>query len=412
MYSFGDDQEFEAKNPDEIISCLKKIYKLENSSDEMFLNKMKSIASGWSGANLNVHCNLLFVKSLEEFGFLVNLSNQSERQRSELLSNWSETGFGTIDFGKLTSGQLAAQTKLALRFREIAKSVTMHNLEETLNCEIGGTHYQKRYALLTDELQKIPLKTLHLILKTIEILGFTGPESGDLHTHVYIGFPDKLFDFAVMWQFNLNLPMGLEFVRASLVYCADLLTQHPNHRHDLISDYLPSQRVPTQPKLYFAYGSNMDHQQMLSRCPSAEFVGLASLKNFEYYIDNRGVASLKPKYGATTSGVVWDVQDSSDWVALDRYEGVASNFYKRHSTVVNFGGQSLICQGYISTTPELGRPRSGYQEKITESVIFHKNYYEKEYSKMDRETASELGWDCYEYPFKLWQSEMNSWLGS
>ena len=412
MSNWGERYEFEAKNSDEIISCFKKIFNQESASDETLLQKLKSMALSWSGANLNVMCNRSFVKSLKNSGYLINLSNQCEKERTALLSRWSETGFGEIDYGRLTSGQLEVHTKLALNFKEIAKNLNVNNLAETLNYEIGGTHYQKRYELLTDEVQKTPLKTLHFIFKTIELLGFKNPAHKDLYNCLYIGFPEKLFDFAIMWQFNLNLPMGLEFVRASLVYCADLLTQHPNHRHDLISDYLPSKRVLTEAKLYFAYGSNMDHQQMLNRCPSAEFVGLASLKNFEYYVDNRGVASLKPKCGATTWGVVWDIQNPSDWDVLDQYEGVSSNFYKRHSVVANFGDQSLVCQGYISTTPQLGRPRSGYQEKIMESVLFHKKNYEKEHSKMNSETASELGWDCYEYPFKLWQREMTSWLGS
>ena len=41
----------------------------------------------------------------------------------------------------------------------------------------------------------------------------------------------------------------------------------------------------------------------------------------------------------------------------------------------------------------------------------HDHGKEKEKGK-DGETASERGWDGYEYPFELWYSEMKSWLGA
>ena len=412
MSNWGEQQEFEAKHPDEIVCCLKKVFRRENESDPVFLRNLASDATIWSGAKLNAQCNRSFVKSIKDTNLLVDLSNQSEEQKTALLSQWSENGFTDIHFGKLTARQLETHTRLALKFRKIANSLNDHKLAEILSCELDGADYLNRYELLTDKQQLTPSAILNFVMTTIQAEAVANPAAAHVFPSIYTEFPGALHDYAVMWQFTLNRLMGKEFIRSALHFLADLLTQHPSHRHDLISGYLPTKTVPIEAKLYFAYGSNMDHKQMLNRCPGAEFVGLASLKNFEYYIDGRGVASVNPKHGATTWGAVWDIQDSSDWEVLDQYEGVSSNIYKRLAIEADFGGQLETCQVYISTTPQLGVPRFGYQEKITETVIFHKKLYEKKLSKMDGETASELGWDGYEYPFELWYSEMKSWLGA
>ena len=87
--------------------------------------------------------------------------------------------------------------------------------------------------------------------------------------------------------------MDKEFFQAGLNLFADFLQFNPSICHDLYSQYAPVTRISDHANLYFAYGSNMDMQQMRSRCPSARFIGLSNIKNFEYYIDKRGVASLR-----------------------------------------------------------------------------------------------------------------------
>ena len=412
MFDFGEVYEFEAKNCNEVVSSLKKILRREDQSDKTFCERMRSDAVSWNGADLRTQCNRTFVKSLTDAEALINLSEQSEKQKTSFLSKWSDNGFGDLHFDKQTSRQLEVNKKLALNFREIAYSLDEFKLAEVLNCKLDGAHYLKRYKLLTNAKQRIPEAFLSFVLTTIRDEELVNPAASYLFNYIYVQFPNKLFDFAVMWQFILYQPIGSEFVKSALIYLADLLTKHPNQRHELISDYLPSKDVPAHAKLYFAYGSNMDHDQMVSRCPSAEFIGLASLKNFAYYINNRGVASLKPQYGATAWGVVWDIQDTCDWEALDQYEGVSFDYYKRLSIETDFSGEFETCQVYISTTPGQGAPRVGYQEKITQTVLFHKKLYEKEYAKMDSETFSELCLNWENKPFKFWYNEMNYWLGA
>ena len=48
----------------------------------------------------------------------------------------------------------------------------------------------------------------------------------------------------------------------------------------------------TQP--YFAYGSNMNNEQMKHRCPTAVPNGVAKLLKHRFLINTRGVASVEP----------------------------------------------------------------------------------------------------------------------
>jgi gamma-glutamylcyclotransferase (GGCT)/AIG2-like uncharacterized protein YtfP len=75
-------------------------------------------------------------------------------------------------------------------------------------------------------------------------------------------------------------------------------------------------------KLYFAYGSNMNKQQMKSRCPNARPIG--AMKLDDYVLVFRGVADIVPSPGDKVSGAVWRLTDACE-AALDRYEGFRPN---------------------------------------------------------------------------------------
>lgn len=85
--------------------------------------------------------------------------------------------------------------------------------------------------------------------------------------------------------------------------------------------------------LYFAYGSNMDWDQMKSRCPSSRFVGLAVLRDhrlaFTRYSKNRkcGVADAVPDEGKMVWGVVYEIDDRGVG-PLDAAEGYRPGRHK------------------------------------------------------------------------------------
>lgn len=90
--------------------------------------------------------------------------------------------------------------------------------------------------------------------------------------------------------------------------------------------------------LYFAYGSNMDRDQMKGRAPSAEFLCVAQLKGhrlaFSRRSKHRGGGSADAVFdpGQEVWGVVYQI-DERDFEELDRAEdivpGRAQNGYHR-----------------------------------------------------------------------------------
>ena len=76
-------------------------------------------------------------------------------------------------------------------------------------------------------------------------------------------------------------------------------------------------------KLYAAYGSNLNLQQMHRRCPNATVYGTGYIPDHELQFRGRDGCSfltIEPKPGAMVPVGIWSV-DSGDEDALDRYEG-------------------------------------------------------------------------------------------
>jgi gamma-glutamylcyclotransferase (GGCT)/AIG2-like uncharacterized protein YtfP len=78
--------------------------------------------------------------------------------------------------------------------------------------------------------------------------------------------------------------------------------------------------------LYFAYGSNLDPEQMRSRCPGSWPVGLAALHDhrltFPLFSErwNGGAAGLSHAHGQSVWGMLYELTDG-DLAALDGFEG-------------------------------------------------------------------------------------------
>lgn len=118
---------------------------------------------------------------------------------------------------------------------------------------------------------------------------------------------------------------------------------------------------------YFAYGSNMDPDQMAQRCTGALAQGVARLDGWRFRIDGRGVATIDPAPGAVVHGVVWHLRD--DHVAeLDYYEGVASGYYRRDWLDVDTATARLRTLVYIGADLSEGEPRVGYLERILDGA--------------------------------------------
>ena len=84
--------------------------------------------------------------------------------------------------------------------------------------------------------------------------------------------------------------------------------------------------------LYFAYGSNIDLEQMARRCPAAQVVGPATLENYELAFRGSGVATIVPKKGGVVHGLLWSITPLCEQ-ALGRYEGYPRHYTKELVTV-------------------------------------------------------------------------------
>ena len=98
--------------------------------------------------------------------------------------------------------------------------------------------------------------------------------------------------------------------------------------------------------LYFAYGSNINLDQMAYRCPDAQVVGPVTLENYELLFRRGGFATIAPKEGESVTGLLWSITPGCER-SLDRYEGYPRFYDKRMVTVRDSEGRSLSVMAYI-----------------------------------------------------------------
>ena len=122
---------------------------------------------------------------------------------------------------------------------------------------------------------------------------------------------------------------------------------------------------------YFAYGSNMDVQQMAERCPDATVIGVAKLPGHEFLINTHGVATVIPAKRRAVHGVLWEIS-KRDESSLDRYEGVASGFYRKVMVRVQMkNGYKTEALIYFASDEQPGAPRPGYLERVVAAAQLH-----------------------------------------
>jgi gamma-glutamylcyclotransferase (GGCT)/AIG2-like uncharacterized protein YtfP len=115
-----------------------------------------------------------------------------------------------------------------------------------------------------------------------------------------------------------------------------------------------------EPRLYFAYGSNLKLDGMASRCPDSEPVAVATLDGWT--LTFRGVADIEPRQGARTYGALWRIS-ARDLEQLDAYEGYPG-LYRRELLPVQATERELQAITYVMNDDYLGLPSSLYYQTI------------------------------------------------
>jgi len=129
--------------------------------------------------------------------------------------------------------------------------------------------------------------------------------------------------------------------------------------------------------LIFAYGSNMNWDQMRERCPSSRFVGIAVLRDHKLAFTREaakrrcGVADVVAEDGAQVWGVVYEITDL-DVGKLDASEGFRpgrdKNSYYRRECLVLLDGEDqrpLTVSAYFADPqPNPPLPNAAYKNLI------------------------------------------------
>jgi gamma-glutamylcyclotransferase (GGCT)/AIG2-like uncharacterized protein YtfP len=134
---------------------------------------------------------------------------------------------------------------------------------------------------------------------------------------------------------------------------------------------------------HFAYGSNMNRAQMLSRVGNIVEERNAHLPNFELRFNKKvrggtAGANVQPAPGKTVYGVLYKI-DESTFRSLDRYEGVPEHYRRIEIQVTPDGdpdspkgGQPVPAQVYIASKIEKGlRPSPHYLQAILDGAGEH-----------------------------------------
>lgn len=121
-------------------------------------------------------------------------------------------------------------------------------------------------------------------------------------------------------------------------------------------------------RLYIAYGSNLDREQMAFRCPGAKPVAKSWLHDYRLVFQGRphgAHANVIPEAGQDVPVAIWEI-DRRHEMALDRYEGVRGGYYTKETMEVEVDGKMQEALIYIMTPNPYGIPDDYYLDTIAQ----------------------------------------------
>ena len=119
--------------------------------------------------------------------------------------------------------------------------------------------------------------------------------------------------------------------------------------------------------LYFAYGSNLNHQQMKNRCSGARYIKKHTLNGYRLCFSHKtnhsvyGHANIIKNKKSKVNGALWNIT-KNDEIELDGYEGVDYNYYQKE--YFTFKGKKILV--YVQKVYYFQKPNSTYLHTIIE----------------------------------------------
>lgn len=119
-------------------------------------------------------------------------------------------------------------------------------------------------------------------------------------------------------------------------------------------------------KLYIAYGSNMDEEQMAFRCPTAKLLGKSKVEGHQLLFKGSltgAYATIEPKEGSTVPVLIWKI-GAEDEASLDRYEGFPTFYYKKELEITINGKRETAMAYIMDERRRLGEPSRYYYDVL------------------------------------------------
>ena len=100
-------------------------------------------------------------------------------------------------------------------------------------------------------------------------------------------------------------------------------------------------------KIYAAYGSNMNDEQMNKRCPEARKIGVGKLKDYKLVFRGKGNANIEKSQGQEIPIILWLINNNCE-KELDEYEEYPNYYTKKDIEVITEDSEG-IAMVYIMT---------------------------------------------------------------
>ena len=118
---------------------------------------------------------------------------------------------------------------------------------------------------------------------------------------------------------------------------------------------------------YFAYGSNLNHQQMKNiRCIGSKYLKTIFLKDYKLSfchpnkLNKYGYANIVKKKGSKVPGAIWEITKKHEKI-LDRYEEFPNSYQKKYFYL---NGKKIMF--YIMNKCFIKKPPKSYINTIKE----------------------------------------------
>jgi len=127
---------------------------------------------------------------------------------------------------------------------------------------------------------------------------------------------------------------------------------------------------------YFAYASNMNRAQMLSRAGEILEERPGRLENYELLFNKKvrggtANANIRPAQGKAVEGVLYKVNESA-FRTLDRAEGAPEHYRRIEVNVLDARSEAIAAQAFIASKVEKGlHPAGHYLKMILEGAVEH-----------------------------------------